>query len=105
MVLLAILIPSATFRATVVGLITLSLILPRNFPPKIGTQVGNWISRNAMKYFGVKVIIEDEESFVKYYSHEDPEHNRAIIFATGEQLTIYEFIFRLFLYLRFLLLK
>ena len=88
MVILAILIPSTIFRATIVGLLTLSLILPRNYPPKISEHIGNWIAHNAMKYFGMKVIVEDEESYVKYYSHEDPKDNRGIIFTLGKQYAI-----------------
>ncbi len=74
-------VPSTTFRLTSVALLSLSLMLPRDFPSKYSKSMGTWIAQNALKYFGVKIVIEDEQSYLKYCSNKNEQDNRAIIFA------------------------
>jgi len=63
-------------RAIVVGICTLSILLPRTFFGKYGERIGDWIMFQAEKYFGLKTTIEDEEA-IKQIS----EVNKAAIFA------------------------
>ena len=49
-------------RNIIIGCLTLSLLLPPSFPKKLGSRFGSWVSHNALKYFGMKVTIEDEKS-------------------------------------------
>ena len=49
-------------RNVIIGILTLSLLLPSSSPKKLGIKFGNWVARNALKYFGLKVTIEDEKS-------------------------------------------
>ena len=63
----------------IVGLITLSLLLPPTFPGLLGIKIGNWMMRQGEKYFGLKTIIEDEENLIEHAE----EKNKAIIFAVS----------------------
>ncbi|KAL9187446.1 hypothetical protein ACHAXT_001549 [Thalassiosira profunda] len=63
-------------RMTVFGLLTLSLILPVNFPGKWGDRFGEWMMLQAEKYFGLKTVIEDEEDLIRH-----SKENKALIFA------------------------
>lgn len=49
-------------RNVIIGILTLSSLLPASFPKKLGTKFGGWVAHNAIKYFGMKVTIEDERS-------------------------------------------
>lgn len=49
-------------RNVIIGILTLSFLLPASFPKKLGTRFGHWVAHNALKYFGMKVTIEDERS-------------------------------------------
>jgi len=44
----------------IIGLCMASLLLPRNFPGRWGTMVGNFSATGAAKYFGLRVTFEDE---------------------------------------------
>jgi len=48
-------------RIIIIGILTASLILPRNFPEKWGYRLGNFSAQQARKYFGLKVTYEDED--------------------------------------------
>ena len=63
----------------ILGLITLSLILPPHFPGRLGIKIGNWMMHQGEKYFGLKTIIEDEENLIEHAE----EKNKAIIFAVS----------------------
>ena len=63
----------------IVGLITLSLLLPPHFPGRLGIKIGNWMMHQGEKYFGLKTIIEDEENLIEHAE----EKNKAIIFAVS----------------------
>ena len=43
-------------RMVIVGLATLSLVLPVDFPGSLGHRVGDWIMLQAEKYFGKKAL-------------------------------------------------
>ena len=74
LVLYAILLASRLQRTVIFGLMTLSLLLPPDFPGKAGHKFGDWIMLKAEQYFGLKTIIEDEEGLLKY-------SGKAIIYA------------------------
>jgi 2-acylglycerol O-acyltransferase 2 len=63
-------------RNIIIGLFTASLILPPAFPGKIGVSFGNWIMKNAQKYFALKTTIENEQDF-----HDINEQGKTAIFA------------------------
>mmetsp|Transcript_4755 Transcript_4755/g.9086 ORF Transcript_4755/g.9086 Transcript_4755/m.9086 type:complete len:337 (-) Transcript_4755:315-1325(-) len=63
-------------RIVILSILTASFILPPEFPGNMGTQIGNWIMKQARKYFGVKVIIENEAAF-----HKINEEGKTVIFA------------------------
>ena len=44
-------------RIVIIGLVTSSLVLPVNFPGALGNRWGNWMMRQAEKYFGKKSFI------------------------------------------------
>ena len=72
----AIFAASNTTRVAIVGIFTLSLMLPSEFPGKLGYRLGDWMMSHAEIYFGLKTIIEDEDGLVAL-----SEQNRALIFA------------------------
>ena len=55
----AIFFASNTTRMLVLGLFTLSLMLPSEFPGKLGYRFGDWMMSHAEIYFGLKTIIEE----------------------------------------------
>mmetsp|Transcript_27879 Transcript_27879/g.39191 ORF Transcript_27879/g.39191 Transcript_27879/m.39191 type:complete len:347 (+) Transcript_27879:205-1245(+) len=63
-------------RIFLIGLMTLSLLIPRKFFGKYGTKFGNWMMVQAEKYFALKTTIEDADAIVKT-SHD----GKASIFA------------------------
>lgn len=63
-------------RNIILSILTTSFLLPPKFPGTIGTQIGCWIMKQARKYFGVKVIIENEAAF-----HRINEEGKTVIFA------------------------
>jgi hypothetical protein len=63
-------------RMVIVGVVTLSLLLPVDFPGAMGHRFGDWIMRQAEKYFGLKTVVEDEEDLVQHANQ-----NKALIFA------------------------
>jgi|EP00970_Alexandrium_tamarense_P010142 hypothetical protein len=63
-------------RMVIIGLATMSLILPAHFPGALGYKIGDWIMRQAEKYFGLKTVIEDEEDLIRHANE-----NKAVIFA------------------------
>ena len=40
-------------RVFIIGLSTLSLVLPHHYPPYLGYRIGNWMLHQAEKYFGM----------------------------------------------------
>lgn len=72
----AIFFASNTTRMLVLGLFTLSLMLPSEFPGKLGYRFGDWMMSHAEIYFGLKTIIEDEDGLMAL-----SEQNRALIFT------------------------
>jgi len=52
-------------RNVIIGILTISFILPPQFPGALGTKIGHWIMLQARKYFGLTVTIEDEEALHK----------------------------------------
>lgn len=68
---------ASTFQIKVItGVLLTSLLLPPKFPGKIGTSIGNWIMKTAARYFGLKVIIENEAALKKI-----DEDGKSCIFA------------------------
>lgn len=63
-------------RIVIFGVVTLSLVLPANFPGALGYRMGDWMMQQAEKYFGLKTVIEDEEDLIRH-----SEQNKALIFA------------------------
>lgn len=63
-------------RLVIIGLCTLSLILPAEFPGKWGYRLGDWMMFQAEKYFGLKTVVEDEEELLRA-----SDQNKAVIFA------------------------
>eukprot|EP00584_Thalassiosira_punctigera_P004913 CAMPEP_0172530372 /NCGR_PEP_ID=MMETSP1067-20121228/4125_1 /TAXON_ID=265564 ORGANISM="Thalassiosira punctigera, Strain Tpunct2005C2" /NCGR_SAMPLE_ID=MMETSP1067 /ASSEMBLY_ACC=CAM_ASM_000444 /LENGTH=345 /DNA_ID=CAMNT_0013314565 /DNA_START=248 /DNA_END=1285 /DNA_ORIENTATION=+ len=63
-------------RMVIVGLFTLSLVLPANFPGALGYRIGDWMMVQAEKYFGLKTVIEDEDDLIRH-----SKQKKAIIFA------------------------
>jgi hypothetical protein len=88
-------------RMIIIGLATLSLVLPVDFPGTLGHRLGDWIMLQAEKYFGknaqpsnacfnyepnltvicqmvigLKTVIEDEDDLIRH-----SKQNKAIIFA------------------------
>ncbi|KAL7521598.1 hypothetical protein ACHAWX_006278 [Stephanocyclus meneghinianus] len=63
-------------RMVIIGMCVASLILPAEFPGRMGFLLGNWMMRGAEKYFGLKTVIEDEENLLSY-----ARRNKACIFA------------------------
>mmetsp|Transcript_26503 Transcript_26503/g.56008 ORF Transcript_26503/g.56008 Transcript_26503/m.56008 type:complete len:353 (-) Transcript_26503:206-1264(-) len=76
MVLYAIFIAGYYQRMVIVGLFTLSLVLPANFPGPLGYRIGDWMMVQGEKYFGLKTVIEDEDDLIRH-----SEQNKALIFA------------------------
>lgn len=74
LVLYAIIFASSWERNAIFGLMTMSFLLPPDFPGKAGHKLGDWIMLRAEEYFGLRTIIEDEEALQK---HSD----KAIIYA------------------------
>mmetsp|Transcript_7735 Transcript_7735/g.11261 ORF Transcript_7735/g.11261 Transcript_7735/m.11261 type:complete len:366 (+) Transcript_7735:44-1141(+) len=56
------LVATKTQRSVIIGLSTLSLVLPRGFPGKLGFKAGNWFMFQSAKYFGLKTVLEDENA-------------------------------------------
>jgi hypothetical protein len=52
MILYAIFFAGKWQRMVIVGLMTLSLVLPVNFPGTLGYRMGDWLMIQAEKYFG-----------------------------------------------------
>lgn len=52
-------------RNVILSLLTISAILPPSFPGATGVKIGNWIMKQASKYFGLKVITENEKALVE----------------------------------------
>lgn len=101
-VLYAIFLADKWQRVVIVGLMTLSLVLPVDFPGTLGYRLGDWLMAQAEKYFGesapifmhadffsqyqteshkyyqlgLKTVIEDEEDLIRH-----SEQNKALIFA------------------------
>ncbi|KAL3792785.1 hypothetical protein HJC23_002592 [Cyclotella cryptica] len=63
-------------RMVIIGLCVASLILPAEFPGRIGFLLGNWMMKGAEKYFGLKTVIEDEGNLLSH-----ARRNKACIFA------------------------
>lgn len=63
-------------RNIVIALFTASIILPPSFPGRLGVWFGNWIMRNAQKYFALKTTIENEQDF-----HDINDQGNTAIFA------------------------
>ena len=74
LVLYAIILAGSLERTVIFGLMTLSLLLPPDFPGRAGHDFGDWIMLKAEQYFGLKTIIEDEAELLKY-------SGKAIIYA------------------------
>mmetsp|Transcript_179 Transcript_179/g.265 ORF Transcript_179/g.265 Transcript_179/m.265 type:complete len:369 (-) Transcript_179:341-1447(-) len=60
--LFAIFFATAVPRGIIIGILTLSFLLPPNYPPILGTRLGNWIAQNVSRYFALKSTVEDMES-------------------------------------------
>lgn len=75
-ILYVIFIASKWQRMLFVGLSSLSLALPVNFPGRLGYRFGDWMLVQAEKYFGLKTVIEDEDGLIRH-----SEQNKALIFA------------------------
>jgi hypothetical protein len=86
----------------IVGLMTISLVLPVDFPGTLGYRIGDWLMAQAEKYFGesapifmyadfvpqyqtkshkdyqlgLKTVIEDEDDLICH-----SKHNKALIFS------------------------
>ncbi|KAL7550014.1 hypothetical protein ACHAWF_017140, partial [Thalassiosira exigua] len=76
MILYAIFLANNMQRMVIIGLFSLSLILPAKFPGVLGDRIGGWMMREAEKYFGLKTVIEDEDDLIQH-----SKQNKAIIFA------------------------
>lgn len=63
-------------RNAIITLLTASFFLPPHFPGDVGIRIGFWIMQHARKYFGVKVIIENEKAF-----HKINDEGKTAIFA------------------------
>lgn len=55
-----------------VGLVSLSLMLPKDFPMRWGYNPGDWIVLQGEKYFGLKTTFEDEQSLIALASKGKP---------------------------------
>jgi hypothetical protein len=55
LILYAILLADKWQRVVILGLMTLSSVLPVNFPGQLGYRMGNWLMSQAEKYFGERV--------------------------------------------------
>ena len=65
-------------RNVIISILAISFILPPAFPGKLlGDRIGVWIMKEAEKYFGLKVTIENEVAF-----HKLNEEGKTAIFAT-----------------------
>eukprot|EP00979_Chaetoceros_neogracilis_P016631 scaffold8922_cov287-Chaetoceros_neogracile.AAC.15 len=76
-VIFAATLASAFQRNLIISIFVISLVLPPAFPGKLGERIGCWIMKNAEKYFGLKVTIENEDAF-----HKLNKEGKAVIFAT-----------------------
>lgn len=76
LILYAIFLAGQWQRVFIVGLFTLSMGLPVNFPGALGYRLGDWMFFQAEKYFGLKTVVEDEEGLTRHANQ-----NKAIIFA------------------------
>lgn len=63
-------------RMVIVGLFSLSLVLPADFPGALGHRFGDWMMFQAEKYFGLKTVIEDEDDLIRH-----SKQNKALIYA------------------------
>ena len=52
-------------RNIIISILAISFILPPSFPGETGVKIGSWIMQEARKYFGLKVVIENEDAFHK----------------------------------------
>mmetsp|Transcript_7516 Transcript_7516/g.11358 ORF Transcript_7516/g.11358 Transcript_7516/m.11358 type:complete len:336 (-) Transcript_7516:24-1031(-) len=52
-------------RIVLVGIMTVSLLLPRTCFGEFGTKMGGWMMFQAEKYFGLKTTLEDEEALIQ----------------------------------------
>lgn len=59
-----------------IGLCTVSLVLPRDFPAGHGKRIGDWLMKQGESYFGLKTVVEDADEIEAL-----TELNRAAIFA------------------------
>jgi len=75
-ILYAIFVADNYHRMVIVGLFTLSLVLPADFPGALGHRMGDWIMMQAEKYVGLKTIIEDEDDLIRH-----SKQNKALIYA------------------------
>lgn len=76
MLILCAIFIASRIRLIIIGLFSLSLMLPVNFPGKLGYKMGDWMAKGAEKYFGLKTVIEDEDDLVRH-----SKMNKALIFA------------------------
>ena len=58
-ILYAILLASRLQVMIIFGLFTLSVVLPVDFPGKLGYRIGGWMMRQSEKYFGESCPDED----------------------------------------------
>ena len=63
-------------RKVIISILAISFILPPAFPGKLGNRIGLWIMKEAEKYFGLKVTLENEAAF-----HKLNEEGKSAIFA------------------------
>ncbi|KAL3789751.1 LOW QUALITY PROTEIN: hypothetical protein HJC23_006744 [Cyclotella cryptica] len=76
LVLYFVLIAKEWERLLILGLGTLSLVLPHHYPPYLGYKIGDWMVFQAEKYFGLKTIIENEQQLLDF-----SDKNKSVIFA------------------------
>mmetsp|Transcript_3532 Transcript_3532/g.5225 ORF Transcript_3532/g.5225 Transcript_3532/m.5225 type:complete len:340 (+) Transcript_3532:76-1095(+) len=66
-------------RAIIIGALTISAVLPPQFPFGVGIKIGNWMAAEARKYFGLKVTIEDYDALNAISNGDGP--GKTAIFA------------------------
>jgi hypothetical protein len=66
LILYAILLANKWQRVVVIGLMTLSYVLPVNFPGRLGYRMGDWLMGQAEKYFGERGKIVPSFLFPSY---------------------------------------
>eukprot|EP00565_Helicotheca_tamesis_P003131 CAMPEP_0185723852 /NCGR_PEP_ID=MMETSP1171-20130828/548_1 /TAXON_ID=374046 /ORGANISM="Helicotheca tamensis, Strain CCMP826" /LENGTH=363 /DNA_ID=CAMNT_0028391607 /DNA_START=45 /DNA_END=1136 /DNA_ORIENTATION=+ len=52
-------------RSIMIGLCTLSVVLPRSFPGRLGFLLGEWLAAQSAKYFGLTTVLEDENAIAQ----------------------------------------